>query len=104
MKTKRLLNTLSIMRVFLISTIGPITRNATIDPTEKVLLKEDAIKASASEQSDITKARTIITIEEVTSVCPISKSVEVFKYVCIAAAIKAPRIKYLPTEKNSSTA
>ena len=68
MKIKRLLNTLSIISVFFISTIGPNTRKATIEPTEKVLLKEDAMKASASEQSDITKARNIITIEEVTSV------------------------------------
>lgn len=42
----------SIINRFLISTIAPKTRKAINDPNENVLLKEDAMNASTSEQSD----------------------------------------------------
>lgn len=102
--TNGFLNTANIIRVFLISAIGPYTRNATKELCENVLEKEDAINASASEQSDRTNANHIMTSEEDTSFCPISNKVDVLINVCIEAAINAPIIKYLPTEKNSSTA
>lgn len=103
-KTNRFLKAASIINRFLISTIAPKTRKAINDPNENVLLKEDAMNASTSEQSDRTNARPIITREEDTSFCPIASRVDVLTYVCIAAAIKAPMIKYFPTEKNSSMA
>ncbi len=57
------------------------------------------MNASTSEQSDKTNASPIITREEDTSFCPIASRVDVLTYVCIAATIKAPMIKYFPTEK-----
>ncbi len=64
--------------MFLISTIGPNTRKATIDPVANVLLNEEAIKASASEHRDRTKARPIMTSDDEMSFCPIASRVDVF--------------------------
>lgn len=102
--TNRVLNVASIINIFLISTIGPYTRNATSDAVENVLWNEDAMKASASEHRDKIKASPIITADEENGPCPIASNVDVCTNVWTAAAINAPITKYLPIEKNSSTA
>lgn len=53
-KTNLVLNWLSIISVFLISNIGPNTKNETIALSVNVLRNEEAINASAEEQSDNT--------------------------------------------------
>lgn len=68
MSTSFVLNAESIINKFFISSIGPNTRKATIDPVEKVLLKEDAMNASASEHRDKTNASPIMTSDE--EACP----------------------------------
>lgn len=75
--TNLFLNVASIIITFLISIIGPKTKNARSDPVEKVLLKEEAINASASEHKDRIKAKAIITKDEDAVPCPMETSVEV---------------------------
>ena len=58
--TKRVLNWCFIMIKFLISTIGPMIRKATVGATPKLESSEAPIKASASEQSERMKARSIM--------------------------------------------
>ena len=62
--TKRGLKALDSISVFLISTMGPKTINASIAPGVKLLAKDAAIKASADEQTDTPKAKIIKTIME----------------------------------------
>jgi hypothetical protein len=92
------------IRVFLISIIGPKTRKAESEPIENVLRNEEAMKASASEQSDIVKASPIITREAINGLLPRCNRYDVGMNVCMQAAMNAPNTKYLPTEKNSSIA
>ena len=58
--TKRVLNWCFIIIKFLISTIGPMMRKATVGATPKLESSEAPIKASASEQSERMKARSIM--------------------------------------------
>ena len=58
--TKRVLNWCFIMIRFLISTIGPMMRKATVGATPKLESKEAPIKASAYEQRERMKARSIM--------------------------------------------
>ena len=58
--TKRVLNWCFIIIKFLISTIGPMIRKATVGATPKLESSEAPIKASASEQSERMKARSIM--------------------------------------------
>jgi hypothetical protein len=81
------------MRELLISTIGPNTRKARIEPVVKVFEKERATKASTVEQIDRTQARTIITTTEMTGPVPRAKRVDWGIRVCIPAANKEPTIK-----------
>ena len=54
--TKRVLNWCFIIIKFLISTIGPMMRKATVGATPKLESSEAPIKASASEQRERMKA------------------------------------------------
>jgi hypothetical protein len=56
--------------VFFISIIGPSSRKAVIPPLVNCPTKVLAIKASASEQRDIKKAKSIIAAMEYTGCCP----------------------------------
>ena len=56
---------------FLMSTIGPIMRKATVGATPKLESSEAPIKASASEQSERIKAKSIMIRIAVTELCPI---------------------------------
>lgn len=58
--TKRVLNWCFIIIKFLISTIGPMMRKATVGATPKLESSEAPIKASASQQSERMKARSIM--------------------------------------------
>ena len=58
--TKRVLNWCFIIIKFLISTIGPMMRKATVGATPKLESSEAPIKASASEQSERMKAKSIM--------------------------------------------
>ena len=58
--TKRVLNWCFIIIKFLISTIGPMIRKATVGATPKLESNEAPIKASASEQSERMKAKSIM--------------------------------------------
>ena len=69
--TKRVLNWCFIIIKFLISTIGPMMRKATVGATPKLESKEAPIKASASEQSERIKAKSIMIRMAVTELCPI---------------------------------
>jgi len=84
------------------SNIGPNTKNETIALSVNVLRNEEAINASAEEQSDNTYASPIITAFDETSPCPNENRVDVLTNVCIPAAINPPIIRNFPTEKNSS--
>ncbi len=63
-KTKRFLNVASIIIKFLMSTIGPNTKNAKSAPVEKVVRNEEAIKASASEHRERINASAIMTNDD----------------------------------------
>lgn len=76
-RTSLFLNVASIIIKFLISTIGPKTRNASKEPVENVLLNDEAMNASASEHSDKINESAIITSEEDACPCPIDTSVAV---------------------------
>ena len=52
------------------STIGPIMRKATVVATPKLESSEAPIKASASEQSERIKAKSIMIRIAVTELCP----------------------------------
>ena len=58
--TKRVLNWCFIIIKFLISTIGPMMRKATVGATPKLESSEAPIKASASEQRERMKANSIM--------------------------------------------
>ena len=58
--TKRVLNWCFIIIKFLILTIGPMMRKATVGATPKLESSEAPIKASASEQRERMKARSIM--------------------------------------------
>jgi hypothetical protein len=72
-KTNLNLKTLSIMRVFFKSIIGPKIKKPRIDGVGKRLLKEAPINASASEHSDKTYAKPIMTSNDETGPLPASK-------------------------------
>ena len=66
--TKRVLNWCFIIIKFLISTIGPMMRKATVGATPKLESSEAPIKASASEQRERMEAKSIMIRMAVTEV------------------------------------
>jgi hypothetical protein len=88
----------------LMSTIGPNTKNARMEPVVKVFTKANAKKASTVEQTDSTKANISIAATDTKAPLPIDNSADWGIRVCIPAANKHPTTKYLPISKNSSPA
>ena len=80
-RTNLYLKTDKSINVLLKSSIGPKTRNVTIEPAENVPAKEEATKASDVEQIDKMYAKIIIKICELISPCPISTRLPLGKKV-----------------------
>lgn len=87
--------------VFFMSIIGPKIKKAKTDVEENVLLNVEAIKASASEQRDNTKAINIIIRIDRMELSETALSKFFGTKVCMEAAMNAPKIKKRPTSINS---
>src|SRR5271157_270134 len=90
------------MAVLLISTIGPKTKNARMEPVVKEPAKDRAIKASTVEQTDSRTASRIRIKTESTGPWLNPNSAACGTTVCSRLASDAPSTKKRPISKNSS--
>ena len=83
------------------SIIGPYTKKSRIESRENRFKKLRVIKASEVEQTENTKANSIIKIRETSALPPVMLKNSYGTATRIKAVIKAPSIKNGPAVKNS---